>query len=284
MLTELWLQEDNAPIPAYIFVLIAIAVIAVGAFLFYKSKQSSPESTATPGVLRLEQKPADPIPSVTRPPATPTGNLTNQNVVPRTQNAAIAAREQLKQNITSGVKLTNEPPKDPTIPPTPVAPKMTATATDMIHEAEVLRESGRPDLAARKLRELVTREPGAAAAYDLLGDILAETDDLAGAANAYKHSLRINPKNSHVCVNLAKALERLDDIPGAIAAYRAATVADPANNKAFNNLGGLLAETGDMRGGVEAFRRALQINPSDQAAQENLALAEDLLREQSATS
>lgn len=284
MLTQLWLQEENAPIPPYLFIFIAIAVVAIGAFLFYKSKRSTPETTVTPGVLRLEQKPADPFPTVNPAPTKQTGNLQNQGVAPRNQNAAIAARQQLKQNITSGVRSTTEAPKDPTIPPVPVAAKMTETATDMIHEAEVLRESGRADLAARKLRELVAREPANAAAYDLLGDILAESGDATGAASAYKRSLYINPKNAHVCVNLAKVLERLQDVPGAIAAYRAATVADPNDNKAFNNLGGLLAETGDLKGGVEAFRRALQINPSDSAAKENLELAEELLREQTATS
>ncbi len=278
------LAQEVAGIPWYVVVFVLIAVIVAGSVFWLTQREANPEAAIT--TTRIEvAKPmttTSNVPVAPRPedfPAT-SASIPQNN---RSPNAAIAARQQIKAQIQAGYKLTVDATANEEAIPTPTPSRLSTTATDMLHEAEVQRSAGRSDLATRKVRELLLREPQNAAALEMLGDLLAATGDRTAAAEAYRESARSNPGSGRVCMSLAKTLEGLGDIQAAIAAYRAATVADPTDHKAYNNLGGLLAETGDMAGGVDAFQKALAISPDDETAKENLALAQDILRESTAT-
>ena len=294
---HLILQAEAGGVPLYVIGLAVVALAIIGFVVYKKNIAEQPDSDAHPGVLRVNEtavprvRPNNPAPNNAFEAAPKGNDLQSSASVPKSnkvssQNAALAARQNIKQSIASGAKLTVETDApSASIPVSPVASsnERDTFASDVIHEAEVLRGNGRRDLAAKKLREFVSKNPQNAGVLELLGDVLAESEDLSAAAEAYRQSAKINPQSARVCTSLAKTLEQIGDIPGAISAYRAATVADPTDHKAYNNLGGLLAETGDMNGGVEAFRKALAIQPDNEAAKENLALAEELLREQTAT-
>ena len=280
---HLILQEESG-IPWYAVVFALIVIVAVGSFFFAKHNEDDLETTAITtsrgeAVSRVQVTANVPVTAKKDdPPTTAATPLSGAAT-----NAALAARQQIRAQIQSGGKLTSDPIAMPApIDPAVASQRMSVTATDMLHEAEVQRSAGRLDLATKKVRELLLREPKNAAALELLGDLLMATGDHVSAADAFRESAHANPSSGRPFMSLAKTLENIGDIKGAIAAYRSAAVADPTDHKAYNNLGGLLAETGDIEGGVEAFRKALEISPNDATAKENLHLAEELLRESTA--
>jgi choline-sulfatase len=80
--------------------------------------------------------------------------------------------------------------------------------------------------------------------------------------------------------NLGGALAEAGDRAGAVDAYRRAVAVDPASEDAWFNLGVTLAESGSIREAAEAFGRTVALDPLNAEAQLNLGLAQNLLGEQ----
>jgi tetratricopeptide (TPR) repeat protein len=92
---------------------------------------------------------------------------------------------------------------------------------------EALRRRGRLDAAYKVARGGLTRYPSLADAHDLLGRILGEQGDLAGAFDAWAEALRFDPMRIGALKGIAFLYFRAGDVPAALEHLRRAAEIDP---------------------------------------------------------
>ena len=102
---------------------------------------------------------------------------------------------------------------------------------------EALRRRGQLDAAYKVVRGGLSRYPGLADAHDLLGRILGDQGDLAGAFDAWADALRF----------------------------------DPMQSGALKGIGFLYFRAGDVAAALEHLQRAAEINPDDESIAQALA-------------
>ena len=92
---------------------------------------------------------------------------------------------------------------------------------------EALRRRGQLDAAYKVARGGLTRYPALADAHDLLGRILGDQGDLAGAFDAWAEALRFDPMRIGALKGIAFLYFRAGDIPAALEQLRRAAEIDP---------------------------------------------------------
>jgi tetratricopeptide (TPR) repeat protein len=92
---------------------------------------------------------------------------------------------------------------------------------------EALRRRGQLDAAYKVARGGLTRYPALADAHDLLGRILGDQGDLAGAFEAWAEALRFDPMRMGALKGIAFLYFRAGDIPAALEHLRRAAEIDP---------------------------------------------------------
>ena len=92
---------------------------------------------------------------------------------------------------------------------------------------EALRRRGQLDAAYKVARGGLTRYPGLADAHDLLGRILGDQGDLAGAFDAWAEALRFDPMKIGALKGIAFLYFRAGDVPAALEHLRRAGEIDP---------------------------------------------------------
>ena len=92
---------------------------------------------------------------------------------------------------------------------------------------EALRRRGQLDAAYKVTRGGLSRYPGLADAHDLLGRILGDQGDLAGAFDAWAEALRFDPMRIGALKGIAFLYFRAGDIPAALEHLRRAAEIDP---------------------------------------------------------
>jgi tetratricopeptide (TPR) repeat protein len=92
---------------------------------------------------------------------------------------------------------------------------------------EALRRRGQLDAAYKVARGGLTRYPALADAHDLLGRILGDQGDLAGAFDAWAEALRFDPMRIGALKGIAFLYFRAGDIPAAVEHLRRAAEIDP---------------------------------------------------------
>jgi len=105
--------------------------------------------------------------------------------------------------------------------------------------------------------------PSLASALTLLGDLLFDKRDMAGALECFERLARQRPDDGRLWNNLALAqlaLGRLDD---AEAAARRARTLDPGSAVAWLNLGRALAARGHREGALGALAESLRLDPAN---------------------
>jgi tetratricopeptide (TPR) repeat protein len=103
--------------------------------------------------------------------------------------------------------------------------------------SEALRRRGQLEAAYKVVRGGLSRYPGLADAHDLLGRILGDQGDLAGAFDAWADALRF----------------------------------DPMRSGALKGIGFLYFRAGDVNAALEHLQRAAEIDPDDQSIAQALA-------------
>lgn len=93
--------------------------------------------------------------------------------------------------------------------------------------AEALRRRGQLDAAYKVARGGLTRYPALADAHDLLGRILGDQGDLAGAFDAWAEALRFDPMRIGALKGIAFLYFRAGDIPAALEHLQRAAEIDP---------------------------------------------------------
>jgi tetratricopeptide (TPR) repeat protein len=92
---------------------------------------------------------------------------------------------------------------------------------------EALRRRGQLDAAYKVARGGLTRYPALADAHDLLGRILGDQGDLAGAFDAWADALRFDPMRIGALKGIAFLYFRAGDVPAALEHLRRAAEIDP---------------------------------------------------------
>ena len=93
--------------------------------------------------------------------------------------------------------------------------------------AEALRRRGQLDAAYKVVRGGLSRYPGLADAHDLLGRILGDQGDLAGAFDAWAEALRFDPMRIGALKGIGFLYFRAGDMPAALEHLRRAAEIDP---------------------------------------------------------
>ena len=92
---------------------------------------------------------------------------------------------------------------------------------------EALRRRGQLDAAGKVVRGGLSRYPGLADAHDLLGRILGDQGDLAGAFDAWADALRLDPMRTGALKGIAFLYFRAGDAAAALEHLERAAEADP---------------------------------------------------------
>lgn len=143
----------------------------------------------------------------------------------------------------------------------------------MFNLGNVLRSSGRPELALAAYRRLVSIAPGHAAGWFNLANLLADLKQDGPAADAYRRALLADPAYLKAMVNLAGALSRTGDFDGAIKVYRQILAGDPGHAGARNNMANLLRDLGRPHEALEILRALASEDPTSARVQNNLGSA-----------
>ena len=93
--------------------------------------------------------------------------------------------------------------------------------------AEALRRRGQLDAAFKVARGGLNRYPGLADAHDLMGRILSDQGDLAGAFDAWADALRFDPMRTGALKGIAFLYFRAGDVTAALEHLQRAAEADP---------------------------------------------------------
>lgn len=136
--------------------------------------------------------------------------------------------------------------------------------------SRLLREGRRAEAAAA-LRVLIIMAPRLAEAHRLLGVVLGEMSDLAGAEAAYRTALALDPQLARAATGLAEALLAVDRGAEALA-IMAPFVNDQTSNLSLLTYYGLaLQAAGQGARAVEVLTRATRAAPDSAVADHNLA-------------
>ncbi|MFM7526930.1 MAG: tetratricopeptide repeat protein [Nodosilinea sp.] len=111
--------------------------------------------------------------------------------------------------------------------------------------------------------------------YLVLGQLLDEQEEVAGAIACYQQGIAQYPDNADLYRMLGVVQEKVDDFAGEINSYRKAIELKPQPLWVYTTLGSLLVEQGeDLDEAIAAYHKALELNAeSHEGIHENLARA-----------
>jgi tetratricopeptide (TPR) repeat protein len=137
-------------------------------------------------------------------------------------------------------------------------------------QIEALIEQNRLDEARTETQEILRSNPRSVEGYNLLGMILAQQQDLAGAAASFRRALAIDPESIRTHNNLGNLylIEKEPEL--AEGEFRSVLRRDPANRAANYNLGVLLMVKGCPADAIVRFRR---VQPADASTRLQLVRA-----------
>ena len=138
--------------------------------------------------------------------------------------------------------------------------------------ADAALAAGNPEMALNVAEVILEKDPRNAAALTAKGDALYAMRNMAGAVQAYRAALAVDPAASEAGLGLGRALIRTDP-SGAEAAFLGVTTRDPGNLAAWNDIGIARDLLGRHDEAQLAYRRALAVAPEGQDVAGNLGLS-----------
>jgi len=144
-----------------------------------------------------------------------------------------------------------------------------------LRAAMVLEEAGKLDEAAAKYRRVATEYPDSAVAWTDLGNAEEKRGDAAGAEQAFRKALSVDPTSRDALNNLAWLLYQQQRLAEAEPlARKAAAQAGPDRYVILDTLARILAAHGACGEAVQTFQQAIDsVPPSDTDARESLESA-----------
>ena len=147
----------------------------------------------------------------------------------------------------------------------------------------LLTQRGEHDEALTDLREAVRLEPALPSALTNLGIELSSRQQMSEAVTLLQRAVELDPSNVEAGYNLGVAYAALGDDDRALRAFEAVTARQPSHAWAQNNLGVILAMRGDIRGALPHFTKAVEAAPANAEFASNLARAQAIAAQPSAT-
>lgn len=115
--------------------------------------------------------------------------------------------------------------------------------------------------AKKALRECLALAPGLVPALTLLGDLLFDERDMAGALGCFSALARARPDDGRIWNNLAVTQLALGRLEEAEASARRARTLEPRSATAWLNLGRALAARGQGEGALAVLGECLRLDP-----------------------
>ncbi len=167
-----------------------------------------------------------------------------------------------------------------------------ATASDPsnavfhISRGDILQALGRLAGAVEAYRDGLALDPELPEGYNNCGNALHAQDKLAEAAGFYQHAIAIRPGYSAAHNNLGNVLRDQGRIEDSITSFETALCYAPDFATVHNNLGNALRDAGRVDEAISSHRRALALEPDFAEAHFNLgnALSETASLDAAATS
>ena len=114
------------------------------------------------------------------------------------------------------------------------------------------------------------------------GNEAYRTQDFDAAVNAFESAVSDKPDNPITHHNLGTALYKEGNFRRAAAAFQTSLLKGdlPNQSDVYYNLGNAQFQMRDLTGAIESYENSLRLKPYDVDAKHNLALAQQLLKEQ----
>ncbi|HUB66754.1 MAG TPA: tetratricopeptide repeat protein [Candidatus Methylacidiphilales bacterium] len=142
-----------------------------------------------------------------------------------------------------------------------------------------LSYKGEVDEAIVQFNKELQINPNAADAYNNLGGVFLQKGEVDEAIVQFKKALEIAPNFAEAHNNLGWALLDKGQIGQAVEEYKKSLQIDPNDAITCKNLGIALIKEGRPEAAIPQLQKALRLNPSDTEAQNNLAKAEEIIRQ-----
>ncbi|MFP4373893.1 MAG: tetratricopeptide repeat protein, partial [Spirochaetaceae bacterium] len=139
----------------------------------------------------------------------------------------------------------------------------------------VLAQQGDIAGAAQEYSVAIEQDRGNADAFNNLGIMYRRLGRFGDALKALRSAITLNPDRADLRYNLANVYKVAGDIDEAAAAYEKSIELDPTFLPAYNNLGNLLAAEGDHTKARDVFQRGLYHDPNHPGLHYNIGLAQE---------
>jgi tetratricopeptide (TPR) repeat protein len=138
----------------------------------------------------------------------------------------------------------------------------------------VLLEQGKTSEALEAARSRMQEQPGVPDYPNLVGQVLLEQNDVAGAQRAFQRAIDVDPDFVPGYINLARFAARAGRYAAARELLQRALRLQPDDVEALRELGIVEYGSGNAGAAVEAFRAALRADPTSAVTRSNLAQAQ----------
>ena len=115
--------------------------------------------------------------------------------------------------------------------------------------------------AIEDLRRIIEMNPRNEVTRAALGNLLAETENWAGAKEEFEAIVALNPGNAEAWFNLGYLHDRRDEVQEAERAFRRAVELKPSIDRAWYGLGLVLIRQGRLTEAIDALRRNIKLQP-----------------------
>lgn len=139
--------------------------------------------------------------------------------------------------------------------------------------ARALKNQGKPNLAIKKIEEIIELDPQRASSYEFLADSFAEQDKYDLAIENYKFALRLNPLADSTFTKWGVVLRKQGKLDLAIKKHEEAIRLNPKADSAYCNLGVALHQQGKIELAIEKYEIAIRLDPQDSQYFINLGIA-----------
>lgn len=143
----------------------------------------------------------------------------------------------------------------------------------LLAEADAFRRAGQLSRAEQTYRRAIQADSANAAAYNLLGLVLASQGKLDEAIGCFQTAVQRDPDYAQAHNNLGVALEQQGKLDEAAAAFRQAVQVRPDYAEAHNNLGVAMEKQGRLDEAVACCSRAAELKPDYVEAYNSLGVA-----------
>ncbi|HDI75357.1 MAG TPA: tetratricopeptide repeat protein, partial [Thermoprotei archaeon] len=144
--------------------------------------------------------------------------------------------------------------------------------SDVKKAAEKLINAKEYTKAIQLLEDYLSKKPGDAEAWNILGVAFYSIGDLKRAEECFKKSLEHNPRDPDVWYNLGALCKREGRVDEAIDYYKKYLEFESEDSYTWNSLGTLFYSKGDLSEAEKCFRRAYELSPEDPVIVANLCV------------